>query len=81
MDIASLVLSIIALTLSIGTLVVVLAKHFSTHKIQMVPLDHPMSHGGDVGPGRPFSPESNYADFEDPLSDDEKEYFDKQKNK
>jgi len=64
-----------ALALSVGTLVFVLAKHFSSHKIQMVPLDHPMSHGGDVGPGRPFTPGSQYADFEDPLSPEEEEYF------
>lgn len=40
MIIAALILSIIALIMSISCLVFMLAKHFSTHSIQMVPADN-----------------------------------------
>lgn len=39
MEIASLILSIIALILSIACVVYNAAKHFSSHQIQMVPAD------------------------------------------
>jgi len=39
-DIAALILSVIALLCSIGCLVIMLAKNFfSTHSVQMVPVD------------------------------------------
>lgn len=40
MEIASLILSIISLLASLGCLVIMLAKNvFSTHQVQMVPID------------------------------------------
>jgi len=47
MEIAALILSIIALILSISCLIFVLAKHFSSHQVQMVPVDNfaPLARG------------------------------------
>jgi hypothetical protein len=39
MDVAALILSIISLIVSLTALIWLLAKHFSTHQIQMVPMD------------------------------------------
>ena len=54
MDIAALILSVIALLCSAGCLVVMLAKNFfSTHSVQMVPVD-PFKDmmPGEVGKGQ-----------------------------
>ena len=37
--IVAIILSVLALTISLGTIVYLLAKHFSSHQIQYVPLD------------------------------------------
>lgn len=53
MDIAALILSVIALLCSAGCLIIMLAKNFfSTHEIQMVPVD-PFKDmvGGPMGKG------------------------------
>lgn len=51
MDIAALILSIVALICSLACLVLMLAKNFfSTHQVQMVPLDDPFKDViGEIG--------------------------------
>lgn len=77
MEIAAFTFSSVSLAVSLGLLVHTLAIKFSTHKIQMVPFDGGgfESHS-NPGPQKPFSP---FADFEDPLTDDEKENLIKKK--
>jgi len=61
MDIAALILSVISLLISLGLLVFVLAKQFSTHQVQMVPMD--------VSFGKEMKEKYALEDFE--LDDDE----------
>lgn len=77
MDIAALILSVIALLCSASCLVIMLAKnYFSSHQVQMVPV------GGD-----PISSEigrdmfDSFKDIGDPLTDTEKEELELRRQK
>ncbi len=81
MDLASLLISTLSLIISIAAIVWLLAKHFSTHQIQMVPVDNPFSQGLDPMPqqiGKPMM--SEYRDLGDPISQDEMEDMLRQKS-
>lgn len=74
MELASLIISILALLIGGSSLVWQLAKHFSTHKIQMVPVDVAT---GQMAPspatkqiGRKLGAE--YRDFETGITDAER---------
>lgn len=74
MEIAALILSVIALVLSIATFIRFEAKERSTHQVQLVPADT----FADVPvPGKKTQPDT-MMDFDDPrgLDLDEKKYFD-----
>ena len=82
MQIASLILSIIALLASLGCLVIMLAKnYFSTHVVQMQPVN-PM---GDMM--EQFSKEigktlgNPYREIDDPIDEQERDYIEQIKNK
>lgn len=74
MEAASLILSTISIVLSISSIVFLLAKHFSTHSVQMVPIDpfknNPMfSESGETGQmGTKFA--EQFRDFETATSDE-----------
>ncbi len=79
MEIASLIMSIIALIFSIANMVWLLAKHFSSHSIQYVPAP---SMGQD-----PLSeimgkdPRKEFRELGEPLDDDELSYIDDMKKR
>lgn len=48
MEIAAIILSALALTTSCGSLIWQLAKHWSTHKLEFVPLEKVLEMKGDM---------------------------------
>jgi len=77
MELAAVILSVMALLVSLTSLVWQLAKHFSTHQIQMMPVDNFMP--GFVGAKTsPIGDE--FKELGEALSPEEKEYFDKRMN-
>lgn len=80
MQLAALILSCFSLALAIASISWQLGKHWSTHQIQMVPVD------SVVGNNRPDIPISDqYQEFDqvisDPMTPEEKEYFEKHNRK
>lgn len=73
MDIAALILSVIALVLSIVVFIKFEAKERSTHQVQLVPADSL----ADLPVAKKTQPDNPLMDFEDPrgLDLDEKKYF------
>lgn len=78
MEIAALILSIFALSISLTTLVWLLAKHFSSFKIQYVPLEDQFAKELDPQPPEKNNPPMAeiYKTIDD-LEPDEEEYFKK----
>lgn len=74
MEIAALIIAILALFISIASLSLQLGKHWSSHSIQLQPVDalfNPAM-GKKIG--------SEFKSFDSPLDPDEKAYFE-EKNK
>ena len=77
MDMAALIISVFSLMVSLVSLIWILAKQFSTHNIQMVPVD-PFSAPYNGMVGAKTSPiGDDFKELGDPLSEDEQEYFNK----
>lgn len=83
MEIASLIISVIALIASLGVLVIMLAKnYFSTHQVQMVPVNDPMQSLMEGFPqtiGKSMS--DPYKELGDPITDEEREHLELTKKK
>ena len=69
MELASLIISILAMLMAGVVLVWKLSEHFSTHKIQMVPIDDPLAFRSNSKPdsatnqiGKPLG--ADFMDFE-----------------
>ncbi len=82
MDIAALIISIIALVSSLACLVIMLAKNFfSSHTVQLQPVDHMAAFkdilGGEVG--KPMG--DQFRDLGDPIDQDEIEHLERLKEK
>lgn len=74
MEIAALIISVIALILSISTFIRFEAKELSTHQVQLVPADSLV----DLKSGKKPEVEQMMMDFDDPrgkLDLDEQKYF------
>lgn len=77
MDIAAIILSTMAMLMSVGTLIIMVGKHyFSSHVIQYKPIDDMFQ--SPIPTGKPM--EDAFRDF-DQLSPEEEEYFRQQKHK
>lgn len=75
MAIAALIVSVLALILSLFCVSMMVAKNwFSSHTIQYVPLDQPDFGGGHGGPPSPLD-KNPFRDISEPLSPEEKAYF------
>lgn len=71
MEIAALILSVIALILSMFCVIVMVAKEwFSSHQVQLVPLDQALEAKGQ---GRPIA--EPFKEIGDPLTEEEMQYF------
>lgn len=73
MELAALIISILALICSVASLVWLGAKELSTHTVQLTPIESLI---GEKGQGRPM--ESAFKEIGDELSTDELEYFQRQ---
>lgn len=82
MDIAALVLSIIALLASGSCLVIMLAKNFfSTHQVQMVPVD-PFKEMGDGFPAEIGKAMKNpFRELGDPIDQEELDHLENLRRK
>lgn len=69
---AALILSIIALLMSMASIIWLLAKQFSTHQIQMVPVD-PFKDSLPGQIGKPFA--EDFREIGDPVDSDELEHL------
>lgn len=83
LSVASIIISVIALLAALGCLTIMLAKNFfSTHNVQMVPVD-PMASIQDMMTsamaGNPM--QDSYRDISDPLTAEELEYLESRKKK
>ena len=70
---AALILSVIALILSIVSLTYNLAKHFSTHNVQLVPMKTPFDDGNPLEMGKSIL--DQFREIGDPIDDEELEKF------
>lgn len=72
MEVASVIISTLALIISIAALTWQMAKHFSTHQIQMVPID-PFKDNSEPGGqvGKDFA--EQFRDLGDPIDQEELE--------
>lgn len=68
MEIAAIILATISLIMSMASLTWLLAKHFSSHNIQMVPID-PFKDGMPQEMGKKIFDE--FRDLGDPVDQDE----------
>lgn len=72
MEIAALILSVLSLILSVFCVSVMVAKEwFSSHVVQMVPVDSVAPQAG--GQGRPLT--EPFKEIGDPMTEEEMEYF------
>lgn len=79
MDIAALVISILSLIASLCCLVIMLAKNFfSTHQVQMVPVDPFKDMPPEIGGKLMGNP---YKELGDPMTEDELGELEKRKQK
>jgi len=79
---ASLILSIFAVLLSIVCISIMLAKNFfSTHTIQHVPVPSPFGDLSMFGNEMGRATASPYRDLDDPLDAEEREYLENLRNK
>jgi len=82
MDIAAIIMSTLALCVSLVTLTWQLAKHFSSHKIQYVPLEDPFLK--ELDPQKPDKTNPSMAEIYktiDQMDPDEEKYFKEQNEK
>jgi hypothetical protein len=80
MEIASLILSIIALILSIASIIWQVSKHLSSHTIQYVnPFDGKTQDPLSEAMGK--DPKKEFREIGDPLDEDELEYIERMKEK
>lgn len=72
MEIASLIIATIALILSVASISWMLAKHWTTHTVQLQPVDSLFNPtmGKKIG--------SEFKEIGDPLDEIEKKYFEEQ---
>lgn len=70
MDLAAVIIATMALVISSFVAIWMGAKHFSTHKIQMVPID-PFKDSIPSQVGNPF--EDPFKELGDPIDSDERE--------
>lgn len=76
MAIAALILSVIGLILSMACVIIMVSKeYFSSHTVQLTPIES-IDALRPRAKGRPMN--EAFTDISDPLSDDEREYFEKQ---
>jgi len=78
MELASVIISVIALLLSMASLVWQLAKHFSSHTIQYVPAPMPQD---EIGGGISKDPMKEFREIGAPLEEDELQYMEEMKLK
>lgn len=73
MDIAAIIISVISLMLSIFCVIIMVSKEwFSSHQVQLVPIDQALDSKG--GQGRPMT--ESYREIGEPLTEDEMQFFD-----
>lgn len=76
MELAAIILSTISLILSMACIIWMLAKHFSTHQIQYVPLD-PFKDSLPKEMGKDQL--EDFRDLGEPIDQEEFEYLNKRK--
>lgn len=83
LSIASIIISVVALLAALGCLVIMLAKNvFSSHSVQMVPVDPMAQLQGMMPPGLMGNPmENDYKELGDPISSEELEHLENLKRK
>ncbi|HEY8272151.1 MAG TPA: hypothetical protein VIG33_14775 [Pseudobdellovibrionaceae bacterium] len=81
MELAAFIIAVIALIVSLASLTWLIAKQLSTHQVQLVPVD-PFAQFDPGKVGAKTSPMGDdFKELGEPLSPEEKEYFDKLKAK